>query len=86
MVRDGKLRFHANAGVVVRDYAASPARLSLRIKSDRDFHLTTHEFESGPVQASLDGRSLGQVKVVDGAADVAVPRGEHTVELNRRVP
>jgi Trehalase len=84
MVRDGKLRFHANAGVVVRDYAVSPVRLSLRVKSDRDFHLTTHEFESGPVQATLDGHPLGQIKVVNGAAELAVPRGEHAVELTGR--
>ena len=81
MVRDGKLRFHADAGVVVRDYAASPGHLSLRVKSDRDFHLTTHEFDSGPLQATIDGRSVGQIKVVNGAAELAVPRGEHAVEV-----
>jgi hypothetical protein len=83
MVRDGKLCFHANAGVVVRDYAASPGHLSLRVKSDRDFHLTTHEFDSGPVQATIDGRSVGQIEVVKGAAEFTVPRGEHEVEVTR---
>ena len=83
MVRDGKLRFHADAGVVVRSYAASPARLSLHVKSDRDFRLTTSEFDAGPLKATIDGQPAGLIKVANGAADLAVPRGEHEIEVTR---
>jgi hypothetical protein len=81
MVRDGKLRFHADAGVVVREYAASSGHLSLRVKSERDFRLTTNEFEAGPLKATIDGRPLGSIKVINGSAEFAVPRGEHVVEV-----
>jgi len=83
MVGDGKPRFHADAGVVVRDYVVAGDRLSLRVKSDRDFHLTTNEFDSGPLKATIDGHAVGQIKLVNGAAELAVPRGEHEVEVVR---
>jgi hypothetical protein len=83
VVRDGKPRFRADAGVVVRDYAVSADRLSLRINSAREFHLTTNEFESGALKATIDGHAIGQIKIVNGGATFAVPRGEHEIEVTR---
>jgi hypothetical protein len=83
LTRDGEMRFHADAGVVIRKYFASTARLSFTAKSDRDFHLTTREFESGSVSATIDGRSIGQMKVINGAVQFTVPRGQHAVELTQ---
>ena len=83
MARDGKPRFHADAGVVVRNYVVSPTGLSLRVKSDRDFHLAAGEFESGAVKADIDGRPVGQIRVVNGTATFTVPQGEHSVEVSR---
>jgi Trehalase len=82
LVRDGKLRFHADAGVVVRDYSVSPDRLSLRVKGDRDFRLTTAEFGTTPVKVMIDGKSVSRVRVANGSVEFSLPRGEHTVEIS----
>src|SRR5262249_17882639 len=39
--RDGQVRFVADAGVVVRDYAVEPSRVSFRLNSVKPVHLTT---------------------------------------------
>jgi hypothetical protein len=41
------------------------------------------EFDAGPVKVVIDGKSVSQVKVIQGTASFAVPRGEHLVELLR---
>jgi len=81
--RDGKVRLKADAGIVVRSYEKSPARVSMKVKSERDFHLAISEFDAGPVKVAIDGKSLPQVNVIEGAASFAVSRGEHVVELTR---
>lgn len=79
--RDGKVRLQADAGIVVRSYERSPSRVSMRLKSERDLHLAISEFDAGPVKVAIDGKSVRQVKVSEGAASFGVSRGEHVVEL-----
>jgi len=83
LVRDGKTRFLADAGVVVRSYEVSPAGLSLQVHSERDFRMTTGEFDVGFLNLKIDGKATEQVKVIDGKAGFAVPQGRHTVEATR---
>jgi Trehalase len=83
MARDEKVRLQADAGIVVRSYEKSPARVSMRLRSERGFHLAISEFDAGPVKVVLDGKTVPQVKVIEGAASFAVSRGEHVVELTR---
>ncbi len=81
VARDGRVRLQADAGIVVRSYEKSPARVSMKVKSDRDFHLAISEFEAGPGKVVIDGKSVPQVKATEGTASFAVSRGEHVVEL-----
>jgi Trehalase len=83
VARDGRVRLQADAGIVVRSYEESPERVSLKVKSERDFHLAIGEFGAGPVKAVIDGKSVPRVKVTEGMASFAVARGEHVVELSR---
>jgi hypothetical protein len=53
----------------------------MRLKSERDLHLAISEFDAGPVKVAIDGKSVRQVKVSEGAASFGVSRGEHVVEL-----
>jgi hypothetical protein len=83
MARDDKVRLRADAGIVVRSYEVSAARVSMRLKSEHDFNLALSEFDAGPVKVMIDGKSVPQVKLIEGTASFAVPRGEHAVELTR---
>ena len=81
VARDGKVRLQADAGIVVRSYEKSSSRVSMRLKSERDLHLTISEFDVGPVKVVIDGNNVRQVKVIEGSASFGVSRGEHVVEL-----
>jgi hypothetical protein len=81
VARDGKIHLRADAGIVVRSYEESSSRVSMKLKSERDFHLTISELGVGPVKVALDGKTAGQIKVSQGAATFAVARGEHQLEL-----
>jgi hypothetical protein len=81
VARDGKMRLRADAGIVVRSYEESSSHVSMKLKSERDFHLTIGELGAGPVKVVLDGKTAGQLKMTQGAATFAVARGEHQVEL-----
>lgn len=81
VARDGKVRLQADAGIVLRTYEKSPSRVAMRLKSARDLRLAIGEFEAGPVQVVIDGKSVRQVKVIEGTASFGVARGEHVVEL-----
>jgi hypothetical protein len=81
VARDGRVRLQADAGIVVRSYERSQARVSLRVKGDRDFHLAISEFEVGTIKVMIDGKSVSPVKVTEGTTRFAVSRGEHVVEL-----
>jgi hypothetical protein len=80
---DGKARFEANAGVVVRAYQVEPRRISFRIKGDRPSQIETREFDSGEFNLNLDGKPAGRVTMRQGRGEFAMPAGEHTVELRQ---
>jgi putative isomerase len=79
--RDGKVRFFADAGVVVRSYLVSSATVTMTINSQRDFHMTTSEFDSGFVNLILEGKTVKKMRVIDGTASFVIPSGQHSVEL-----
>ncbi len=81
--RDGTVRFEADAGVVVREYQVERSRLAFKLTSDKAVHITMHEFESGMLHASIDGKSAGPVNVQQGSGGLIVPAGEHNVELSQ---
>ena len=81
LVRDGKSRFQADAGVVVRNYEIGPTHLSFRIDTSGSAKVTTAEFESGILQLRIDGSPKGQISVGDGRATFEVPAGKHAVDL-----
>jgi len=81
--RDGTVRFEADAGVVVRNYQTDSSHLSFHVESDKPVHLTTHEFESGSLQVTLDGQPGGIVQIRQGLGKVNVPAGTHSVKLAR---
>ena len=83
LARDGKARFEASAGVVVREYQAEPSRLTFRIKGDKPSHIATREFDSGQFNLSIDGKSAGKITIRNGLGDFDVPAGEHIVQLSR---
>jgi hypothetical protein len=83
LVRDGKNRFQADAGVVVRNYEAAPAGLTFTIDSPGRVTITTGEFESGELSLRIDGRTGGLVNVKNGGATFQLPPGQHAVELTR---
>src|SRR5271157_3100838 len=80
LARDGKNRFEADAGVVVRNYEVAPSRLSIRIDTSESAKVTTAEFESGMLKLRVDGSPRGQVSVKDGRATFEVAAGKHAVE------
>jgi putative isomerase len=81
LARDGAMRFQADAGVVVRNYVVSSASLALKLNSERDFRVTTGEFESGSLNLIVDGKMIEKIRVVEGKASFAIPAGQHAVEL-----
>lgn len=83
LTQDGAVRFEADAGVVVREYAADPARVSFKIDSGKLVHVTTREFASGDFNLQVDGKSAGKVAVRDGIGKLNVPMGEHFIEISK---
>jgi hypothetical protein len=81
MTRDGRLRFEATGGVVVRQYQFEPSRLSFTLNCEKGSRVTTAEFDSGELRVRIDGKSSGTVSVRDGRLMLDVPPGEHAVEL-----
>jgi hypothetical protein len=81
LARDGTARFEADGPVVVRDYVASSARLSMKVNSERDLHVTTFEFDSGLLNLAIDGKPIKQMRVINGKSSFAIPLGQHAVEL-----
>jgi hypothetical protein len=82
LVRDGKLAFHADAGVVVRDYLATSATVTFRVASSRAFNITLDEFEASSIGTGvrIDGQPLRKIKLTNGSCAFAVPAGEHAIE------
>ena len=83
LVRDGKARFEANAGVVVRNYQCSSSELKFSLKSERAVAVEVREFESREFNLKVDGKPAGIVQVQQGRASVQLPAGEHSVELTK---
>jgi hypothetical protein len=83
LARDGKNRFQADAGVVVRNYDVMRSRLSFRIDTSESLKVTTAEFESGTLNLQIDGHPTSHVSSKDGSMTFEVPAGEHAVELTR---
>jgi hypothetical protein len=82
MWRDGAVRFHADAGVVVRSYTVSPSSLSMKVTSEHDFRATTAEFASGRLLVRLDGQTPRKIAVSNGTAVWTIPQGKHDVMLS----
>jgi hypothetical protein len=83
LTRDGKQRFEANAGVIVRHYRVEPTYVSFTIKSTGGTRLATAEFEPDNLGLKIDGRSAGKLTVHNGRADFEVPAGQHDVKIDR---
>jgi mannosylglycerate hydrolase MGH1-like protein len=83
LVRDGHLRFEADAGVVVRKYQTETSHLSFSFTCERAVRVTTAEFASGDLHWKIDGKTAGKVSVSGGRISFDVPAGEHSVELSK---
>jgi hypothetical protein len=83
LTRDGKTRFEAAGGVVVRKYQPAASRLDFVLKTDKPVEVTTAEFDSGEFRLRIDGKAAGEVSVRGGHGRFVVPAGEHEVELGR---
>jgi hypothetical protein len=81
LTRDGKSRFQASAGVVVRHYELSPSELSFTMKSAAVVRVTTREFDSGSLSLAIDRKPAASLAIREGGAAFDVPAGEHTVEI-----
>lgn len=84
LVRDGRTRFEANSGVVVRDYHPKPSELSFTIHAGKLTRVATGEFASGNLLLKIDGKPSGRIAVENGQAVFKVPAGEHRVELRKQ--
>jgi hypothetical protein len=82
LIRDGSLRFQADAGVVVRNYQMETSRLSFSLICERPTRITTTEFSSGEFQLKIDGKAAGIVKAQAGRITFDIRAGEHRVELS----
>jgi hypothetical protein len=81
LIRDGSLRFQADAGVVVRNYQMETSRLSFSLICERSTRITTTEFASGDFHLRIDGKAAGIVKAQAGRISFDIAAGEHRVEL-----
>jgi len=81
LARDGKTRFEATGGVVVRRYEPAASNLAFVLKSDKAVSVTTAEFDAGELRLSIDGKPAGNVSVRDGRGHFSVPAGEHAIAL-----
>ena len=79
--RDGRERFSADAGVVVRNYMASETKLTFNINASRPVAVDTGEFETGEFHLQIDGRTAENLPVVQGHGRFLVPAGEHDIEI-----
>jgi hypothetical protein len=77
LTQDGKLLFGADSGVVVRHYRPQ----GFSIKSERPVHVTLAEVKTDGLEVRIDGKPAGTVTVRQGQIVIAIPTGEHHVEL-----
>ncbi len=83
LVRDGQERFEADAGVVVRNYQATPSLLTFSLKAERPVVVVTQEFDGGELSLHVDGKAAGKVRILKDRASFQLAAGEHNVELAR---
>jgi putative isomerase len=81
LARDGKIRFEAAGGVVVRNYQPTASRLAFTVKTDKPVEVTTCEFDAGEFLLRIDGKTAGMVSIHEGRGHFVVPAGEHEVDL-----
>jgi len=81
LVRDGRQRFEANAGVVVRNYQLPSPQLRFDLKADRTVTVTVREFDRDELNLEIDGKSAGKVRTQQGGVSFPAPAGEHSIEL-----
>ncbi|MGA8026641.1 MAG: trehalase family glycosidase, partial [Bryobacteraceae bacterium] len=81
--RDGEVRLEADAGVVVRHYAAAANELSFSVKCLRPVRMISREYPSGTISVKVDGSRPETMTVQRGAVTLAVPAGEHQIKTSR---
>lgn len=79
--RDGKIRFEAAGGVVVRNYQPTASRLAFTLKTDKPVGVTSSEFDAGEFLLRIDGKTAGTVSIHERRGRFVIPAGEHEVEL-----
>ncbi len=82
--RDGKPRFQADGGVVIRDYRVADSSLSFEVHASKSTQISIEEFDSGTFMLFIDGHNSVRVPVENGALKLTVPDGEHKVELQKQ--
>ena len=81
LARDGKNRFQADAGIVVRKYETTPSGVSFEIDAPKPVMVTSREIESGPLSLQVDGQFATVVTAEHGRATFQLASGQHRVEL-----
>lgn len=81
--RDGSVRFHADRGVVVRNYAVRDSGVSFEVHASKATSISIQEFESGVFLLCMDGHDGPRASAMKGKLTLTVPAGEHKVELKK---
>jgi Trehalase len=82
--RDGRLVFHADAGVVVRNYRVEPTRLSFSITTSRSTAIQVMELQPGQVQVRIDDAVVNHRQSQDRSISLSVPVGRHQISLEQK--
>ena len=81
--RDGKPRFQADSGIVVRDYSVAGSSLSFKVHASKAVNISIQEFDSGTFSLSIDRHESAHDSVQEGKLNLTVPVGEHEVDLRK---
>jgi hypothetical protein len=81
MVRDGTLRFQADAGVVVRRYEVSASAVSFQLHCTRPVTVTSTELE-GKLKVKVDGLPVISMARKGMGVSLAVPAGVHSILIS----
>lgn len=81
--RDGKPRFQADGGIVVRDYSLAESSLSFKVHAAKAVKISIQEFDSGTFSLSIDRRESVHDSVQEGKLSLTVPAGEHVIDLRK---
>jgi hypothetical protein len=83
LTRDGRIRFEATGGVIVRQYQVGPSSISFSIKTEKGARITTAEFDAGDFYLKIDRTQAMKLSVHQGRTTFAVPAGEVSIDLVR---